>query len=86
MAVGYAEMWDLAQRDFVEKGITKTAIRSTGGEITEGITAVCSRPENGPLTVLTAMILFIQKTAGASESNIEALAARFRKDIAKGAQ
>jgi hypothetical protein len=84
LVTGYSEVWEAIQH-FRAEGVPDIG-RSTYGEITEGITTVCSRPENAQLLVLQAMVLFLQKAAGASESDIEALAARFRKDNAKGAK
>ena len=44
-----------------------------------GITAVCSREENGQLTIPEALTLFAEKAAGETESELESRAADFRK-------
>ena len=76
IVMGHAELWDLAQRAM--PGLPPLKGRSYG-EMMNGITAVCSLPENGQLTIREALTLFAAKAAGETESEIESRAANFRK-------
>jgi hypothetical protein len=81
--MAYSELWGPAKSLFVAQGanyIPDKVGDTTYGEVADGTTAVCSRPENGQILVYEAMILFIHKLAGMKESEIENLAAFFRKE------
>jgi hypothetical protein len=76
IVIGHAELWDLAQRAM--PGLPQLKGRSYG-EMMNGITAVCSPAENSQLTIREALILFAEKAAGETESELESRAANFRK-------
>ena len=76
IVMGHAELWGLAQRAMP----TLPPLKGRSyGEMMNGITAVCSREENGPLTIREALTLFAEKAAGETESELETRAADFRK-------
>jgi hypothetical protein len=76
IVMGHAELWDLAQRAMP----TLPPLKGRSyGEMMNGITAVCSREENGQLTIREALTLFAEKAAGETESELESRAADFRK-------
>ena len=76
IVMGHAELWGLAQRAMP----TLPPLKGRSyGEMMNGITAVCSREENGELTLREALTLFAEKDAGKTESELESRAADFRK-------
>jgi hypothetical protein len=51
-------------------------------EIVRGVDALCQAPENGPLPLYVAMIVYIRKTRGASDAQINAALQEARKNVA----
>jgi hypothetical protein len=66
--MGYSDIWD-AIKDLAP--LSNALNKATFGEIRSGVTAVCSRPENGIITVLDALWIFAARVAGVSESAVE---------------
>lgn len=83
--VGYQQAWrflapgETGNTEEIFEGVTKLAERATVGETVNGITAICSEPENGGLMIGQATMLFAMKVAGASEEGVRKLAAIFRE-------
>ena len=88
--IGHMQMWSFARADIMLWNIPFPtqpngfpALPSfndvTIGEMKDGVSAVCSRPENARLVFFEAMILFGEKLSGWSDLQVETLAIQFRK-------